>query len=129
VMVVDEERQILFPLLREGGTVAEAEEVALPGDGGLALATAHGGPWRAGAPMGEGTGALMHLPLSSGTRLVGVVRIEKFLPQKQRFEEADFGLLELVSEHAGVGIETAWIRAHAREVPLQRAALERLVGS
>jgi GAF domain-containing protein len=129
VMVVDEERQILFPLLREGGTLAEAEEIQLPGQGGLAVATAQGGPWRAGAPMGDGTGALMHLPLSSGTRLVGVVRIERFLPQKQRFEDGDYGLLELVSEHAGVGIETAWIRAHAREVPLQRGALERLVGS
>ena len=72
---------------------------------------------------------LMHLPLCSGTRLVGMARIEKFLPQKQRFDEGDFGLLELVSEHAGVGIETAWIRAHAREVPLSVRALERLVGS
>ena len=129
VMVVDEERQILFPLLREGATLAEAEEVPLPGDDGMGVAVAQSGPWRPGSPMGEGPGALMHLPLSSGTRLVGVVRIERFLPQKQRFEDSDFGLLELVSEHAGVGIETAWIRAHAREVPLQRAALERLVGS
>ena len=77
----------------------------------------------------EHVGVLMQLPLCSGTRLVGLVRIERLLPQKAELGDADGGLLELVSEHAGVGIETAWIRAHAREVPLQRAALERLVGS
>jgi hypothetical protein len=128
VFIVDEERQSLFPLLREGAPVGEVEEAAL-GSGPAGEVTAAGAPWRAGAPLGDSPGVLMHLPLYSGTRLVGVARIEKFLPQKQRFDEGDFGLLELVSEHAGVGIETAWIRAHAREVPLQRAALERLVGS
>jgi GAF domain len=128
VFVVDEERQALFPLLREGAPIVEVEEAPL-GTGPTGDLTALAGPWRPGAPLGEGPGVLMHLPLCSGTRLVGVARIEKFLPQKQRFDDGDFGLLELVSEQAGVGIETAWIRAHAREVPLQRAALERLVGS
>lgn len=128
VFVVDEERQMLFPLLREGGPASEVEETPV-GEGPTGEVTTGGAPWRAGAPLGEAPGVLMHLPLYSGTRLVGVARIEKFLPQKQRFDDGDFGLLELVSEHAGVGIETAWIRAHAREVPLQRAALERLVGS
>jgi len=69
----------------------------------------------------------MHLPLVSGTRLVGVARIESFLPQKSEFVDTDYSLLELVSEHAGIGIETAWIRAHAREVPMQRGAVESLV--
>jgi hypothetical protein len=126
---VDEERQTLFPLVREGTSEATPAEVQLPATGPLADVTVLGGPWRTGAPLGDGEGALMNLPLYSGSRLVGVARIERFLPQKQRFDEADFGLLELVSEHAGVGIETAWIRAHAREVPLQRSALERLVGT
>lgn len=128
-LAVDEERQILFPLVREGAGDAALAEVQLPAQGPLAEVTALGGPWRTGAALGAGDGVLMHLPLYSGSRLVGVARIERFLPQKQRFDEADFGLLELVSEHAGIGIETAWIRAHAREVPLRRNDLERLVGA
>ncbi|MBX7083392.1 MAG: GAF domain-containing protein [Nannocystaceae bacterium] len=129
VYVVDEERQMLFPLMREGETTAELEELPLPGEGPLGDVTGLGRPWHPGAPRGAGPGVLMQLPLCSGTRLVGLVRIERLLPQKAELGDADGGLLELVSEHAGVGIETAWIRAHAREVPLQRAALERLVGS
>lgn len=129
VYVVDEERQTLFPLMREGEGLAELEELALPGDGPLASVTNLGRPWHPGAPRGDAPGLLMQLPLCSGTRLVGLVRIERLLPQKPELVDADGGLLELVSEHAGVGIETAWIRAHAREVPLQRAALERLVGT
>jgi GAF domain-containing protein len=85
------------------------------------------GPWKSGHPRGEGDGALMNLPLVSGTRLVGVARIESFLPQKAEFNDDDHGLLELVSEHSGIGIETAWIRAHAKEVPFARSALEGLV--
>ncbi len=128
-LAVDEERQILFPLVREGVDELVLAEVQLPASGPLAEVTALGGPWRVGAALGAGDGVLMHLPLYSGSRLVGVARIERFLPQKKRFDEADFGLLELMSEHAGIGIETAWIRAHAREVPLRRMDLERLVGA
>ena len=72
---------------------------------------------------------LLQLPLYAGTRLVGLVRVERLLPQKAGLDDGDSGLLELVSEHAGVGIETAWIRAHAQDVPLSRGALERLVGT
>lgn len=129
VYVVDEERQTLFPLLREGAEVAELDELALPGRGGLADVTALGGRWTADAPSGAEPGVLLQLPLFAGTRLVGLVRVERFLPQKQAFDDGDSGLLELVSEHAGVGIETAWIRAHAQDVPLSRGALERLVGT
>ena len=68
----------------------------------------------------------MYLPLSSGTRLVAVIRIENFLPQKGSFTDNDFALLELISEQSGIAIETAWIRAHAKVVPLARRALEEL---
>lgn len=130
---VDEPRQVLFPLWREGGDPSERGvlalgELARPTTGPMAEPLAIGRPWRAGDPMGAGEGALMHLPLYSGTRLVGVTRLESFLPQKSAFADTDYGLLELISGHAGIGIEMAWIRAHADEVPLERQAIEHLVG-
>lgn len=128
VFGVDEASQMLFPLASESGPVGEGPELPL-GEAGLP----GGPPWRPWKPAdgpGRATpGALMQLPLVSGTRLLGVVRIESFLPQKQEFMDTDFGLLELISEHAGIGIETAWIRAHAEESPLERAGLERLVSA
>ena len=128
VFGVDEERQVAFPLMREGGTVEEVDELTLAADA-LSDVVPPKGPWRAGQPTAAADGVLMHLPLVSGTRLVGLTRIESFLPQKQEFAETDHGLLELVSEHSGIGIETAWIRAHAREVPMQRRAVEHLMGA
>ena len=67
--------------------------------------------------------------LVSGSRLVGVARLESFLEQKQGFADNDHQLLGLISEHAGIGIENAWIRAHTKDVPLQRQAIEHLVGA
>lgn len=127
VFCVDEERQMLFPLMREGGDLDECAEISLSEDGPLAEVLASPGAWKSGRPTGAQPGVLMYLPLSSGTRLVGLARVESFLPQKHDFIENDFGLLELISEHAGIGIESAWIRAHAREVPMARRALEELV--
>jgi hypothetical protein len=129
VFAMDEERQVLFPLLREGADLDECAEFSVPSEGPIAATLEQPGPWRVGRPLGNTDEALMHLPLVSGTRLVGVARLERFLPQKQAFAETDFGLLELVSEHSGLGIETAWIRAHAQDMPLGRAALEKLVVS
>lgn len=128
VFGVDEGRQLLFPLASESGPAAEGSELALS-EAGLP----GGPPWRswkaADGPGATGGRALMHLPLVAGTRLLGVLRIESFLPQKHEFMDTDFGLLELISEHAGIGIETAWIRAHAEETPLERSGLEQLVGA
>lgn len=138
---VDEPRQVLFPLWREGGELGELGELPRPSEGPVAEALGLGRAWRAGDPMGasdandsrdsSGGGsaaALMHLPLYSGTRLIGVLRLESFLPQKSAFADTDFGLLELISGHSGIGIEAAWIRAHADDVPLERQAIEHLVG-
>lgn len=124
---VDEEEQVAFPVMREGGDVSECTALSLSGEPPLTQIVSPSGPWRVGSPLIAGEGTLMYLPLVSGTRLVGVARIESFLPQKSEFVDTDFSLLELVSEHAGIGIETAWIRAHAREVPMQRGAVEGLV--
>jgi hypothetical protein len=129
VFAMDEERQVLFPLLREGGDLSECGELTLASEAPMAAALEQEGPWRVGRPLAGTQDTLMHLPLVSGTRIVGVARLERFLPQKKTFAETDFGLLELVSEHAGLGIETAWIRAHAKDMPLGRAALEKLVAS
>lgn len=128
---VDETRQVLFPLWREGGELSERSELPRPTEGPVADAIGIGRAWRAGDPMGAGSAddeALMHLPLYSGPRLMGMLRLESFLPQKSAFADTDFGLLELISGHSGIGIETAWIRAHADPVSLERRAIEHLVG-
>ncbi len=69
----------------------------------------------------------MYLPLVSGRRLVAVLRLEAFLAQKPGFEDNDYSL-SMISEHAGIAIESAWIRAHAKAVALQRQAVEHLLG-
>jgi hypothetical protein len=125
---IDEPRQVLFPLWREGGEASARGELPRPSEGPMADALAIGRAFRAGDPMGADDGGLMCLPLYSGTRLVGAIRLETFLPQKSAFADTDYGLLELISGHAGIGIEMAWIRAHAVEVPLERQAIEHLVG-
>ena len=127
IFCVDEERQFLFPLASEGGDVADYQEITLASDGPFAEVVRKRGPWRTGDPMISLDGALLFLPLVSGTRLVGATRIDSFLPQKHEFTENDHSLLELISEHSGIGIETAWIRAHAQEMPLRRQTVEDLV--
>lgn len=125
---VDEERQILFPVMREGGDVHEVDE--LPIDAGpLSEMVGLGRSWKSGDPTFKTGPEIMCLPLYGGTRLVGVARLESFLEQKSDFVEGDASLLSLVSEHGGIGIETAWMRAHAKDVPLQRAEIEHLVGA
>jgi len=128
LFVVDEPRRVLFPLWREGGDPAERSEMPWPETGPISDALSRGRAWRPGDPIGTTDDALMHLPMYSGTRLVGVIRVEKFLPQKSGFVDTDFGLLELISGYSGIGIENAWIRAHAEELPVEQQAIEHLVG-
>ncbi len=154
VFLADEARQSIFALQREGAELRGlGEQSVIELDSPLLQSAARlGRPWVAGDPLsatGVSTGvsaqssgkgaqesggdeALGWLPLYAGSRLVGVVRLEAFLPQKKRFEDADQGLLALVSERAGIGIETAWIRSlasQAKETPLERETLENLVGA
>lgn len=128
IFVLDESRQVLFPLWREGGDPTERPELPRPSDGPIADVMATGRAWRAGDPMGSTEDTLMHLPLFSGERLVGIIRVDSFLPQKHEFADTDYGLLELISGHSGIGIDNAWIRAHSQPVPVQRQAIEHLVG-
>nr|WP_255216670.1 GAF domain-containing protein [Pseudenhygromyxa sp. WMMC2535] len=132
IYLVDEERQVLFPALREGGSIDEIAEIALTGDAASQAQVAMvalGRPWKNGDPDFKVGDELVNLPLISGTRLVGMARLESFLEQKHGFAENDYQLLSLISEHAGIGLETAWVRAHAKEVPLRRQAIEQLVGA
>jgi hypothetical protein len=132
VFLVDEERQTLFPVAREGGPVDEIGEISLIGDDAgpaQAALVALGRPWKNGDPEFQIGDELINLPLVSGSRLVGVARLESFLEQKHGFADNDHQLLSLISEHAGIGVENAWVRAHAKEVPLQRQAIEHLVGA
>ncbi len=125
---VDEERQVLFPVMREGGDPRELDEMSVT-EGPLNSIVGLGRSWKAGDPTFAVGDEIMTLPLVGGTRLVGVARLESFLEQKTEFVEGDSSLLSLVSEHGGIGIETAWMRAHAKDVPLQRAEIEQLVGA
>ncbi len=127
---VDERDNVLFPVLREGEgdpDLPPAEDLPLSEAGTLPALGAAVAPWRSHDPIVTVPGAIMLLPLVGGTRLVGLARLERFLPQKSAFEEQDHTLLELISEHAGIGIETAWLRAHATAVPMTRGRVEDLV--
>ncbi len=130
--VLDEERQVLFALAREGGELESCGEVAAHESGpGAALSALiqRARPYSRGDPAYADETAIMYLPLVSNRRLMGVLRLESFLAQKPGFEDNDFSLLSMISEHAGIAIESAWIRAHAKVVALQRQTVEHLVGA
>lgn len=129
VFMLDEERRVLFPLSREGGDMEAVGEVALADAGPFAQMAQRARPWTRGDPAYADDAAIMYLPLVSGRRLVAVLRLEGFLAQKSGFDDNDFSLLSMISEHAGIAIETAWLRAHAKAVALQRQAVEHLVGA
>lgn len=128
IYMVDEEREMLFPVAREGGRAEEVTEARLD-DPIVAPAVALRRPWKAGDVEVHADGELLTLPFFSGSRLLGLARLESFLQQKREFARSDQGLLALISERAGYGLETAWIRAHAREAPLRRDTVESLMPS
>lgn len=127
--VLDEERRALFPIAREGGEMEALGELAVADESPTAHMIQRARPWTRGDPAYADENAIMYLPLVSGRRLVAVLRLEGFLAQKAGFEDHDYSLLSMISEHAGIAIETAWIRAHAKAVALQRQAVEHLVGA
>jgi hypothetical protein len=128
VYLADEERQIFFPVMREGGNVGEVSEEKIAEVRERVPAFATGEAWRLGDSLDPWIeGELMTLPLYAGSRLLGAVRIQGFLAQKSEFMPADLELVSLVSEHAGIGVENAWLRAHADDAPMARGAIEDLV--
>lgn len=129
VFMFDEERRVLFPLSREGGDMEAVGEVPLADQGPFTQMAQRARPWTRGDPAYADDAAIMYLPLVSGRRLVAVLRLEGFLAQKSGFDDNDFSLLSMISEHAGIAVETAWIRAHAKAVALHRQAVEHLVGA
>jgi len=129
LFMLDEERKVLFALAREGGEVEACPEVPILEGGPLAALVQRARPWTRGDPAYADDAAIMYLPLVSNRRLVAVLRLESFLAQKPGFEDNDYSLLSMISEQAGIAIETAWIRAHARAAVLQRQAVEQLVGA
>ncbi|WAS98623.1 GAF domain-containing protein [Nannocystis punicea] len=127
--LVDEERRVLFPIAREGGEMNELVEIEMDEASPAAQMVQRGRPWTRGDPAYASDDVIMYLPLVSGRRLVAVLRLEAFLAQKPGFEDNDYSLLSMISEHAGIAIESAWIRAHAKAVALQRQAVEHLLGA
>lgn len=120
---VDEPRNVLFRLHHVGGTEAHVPEVV--DLHGLSLPS---------APLSQASATslpptlladgLLELPLRSGSRLMGLVHLQAFLPQKSSFVESDLALLEIVAETTGLCLESAWIRAHATNVPLTQEGFE-----
>lgn len=127
--LVDEERRMLFPIAREGGEIDDVGEVEMDEASPAAQMIQRGRPWTRGDPAYAADDVIMYLPLVSGRRLVAVLRLEAFLAQKPGFEDNDYSLLSMISEHAGIAIETAWMRAHAKAVALQRQVVEHLLGA
>ncbi len=129
LFLLDEDRQVLFALAREGGDIEACGEIPAGEGSPFAAMVQRARPWTRGDPAHSDDNAIMYVPLVSGRRLVAVLRLESFLAQKPGFEDNDYSLLSMISEHAGIAIETAWIRAHAKAVALQRQAVEHLVGA
>jgi len=119
---LDEPRATWFPLQTVGWKDAER-----PPEIPRAEVVVHSGVPPAKLPPPR-DGGLLDLPLRSGERLVALLRLEAFLPQKSAFSESDFALLEIIAECAGIMLESAWIRAHCGELPLARTGLEELLG-
>ncbi len=128
IYCADETRNEMFPIAREGGDLAERQPISMA-DPILGSVLNVRAVWRPGDPRGKSKGVIMQLPLIAGDRAVGIVHLEQFLPQKKSFGDSDHGLLELISEHAGIAIEAAWVRTHAKDEPLCREAVESLVGA
>lgn len=123
IYAVDEPRNVLFRLHHVGGTESAVPEVvdlhglALP-EAPLDRASATSLP---PTLLADG---LLELPLRSGSRLIGLVHLQAFLPQKSSFVDSDLALLEIVAETTGLCLESAWIRAHATNVPLTQEGFE-----
>lgn len=125
--MADEERQVVFPLIREGAPFDELEERPMADDGPIAAVAGLGRPWQGGDPVPHEFGVLMYLPLVSDERLVGVITLETYLPQKSGLSDDDFAVLAMLSEHGGIALEKVWIAAHATSARLTRRALESLL--
>lgn len=123
---VDESRNVLFPLHRCGAETGEVAEIPLAHLDVVSGPSALASPGAVNAPRMQGP-ALLDLSLRSGSRPIGLLRLEAFLPQKSEFADSDLALLEIVAETAGMCLESAWIRAHAEALPFTRGGLEELV--
>lgn len=129
VLMIDEPRQVAFPVLREGAHIEELEERSLADESPLAAIVGLGRPWQGGDPIPHEYGVLMFLPLTSRARLMGILCLESFLPQKSELSDDDYAVLAMLSEHAGLALENAWCRAHAPPTPLASAAVQALVSA
>lgn len=129
VLMIDEPRQVAFPVLREGAHIEELEERSLADESPLAAIVGLGRPWQGGDPIPHEYGVLMFLPLTSRARLMGILCLESFLPQKSELSDDDYAVLAMLSEHAGLALENAWCRAHAPPTPLAAAAVQALVSA
>ncbi|MCA9718094.1 MAG: GAF domain-containing protein [Myxococcales bacterium] len=130
IFMVDEERSALFPVAREGGDIEEVDEMPLTGpEARLAPLFRDPRPWSRGDNAYTDERSILYLPMVNGERLMAIIRIESFLAQKSGFVDNDYSLLAMISEHAGIALDSAWHRAHSRDVPLTRMTVEQLVGA
>lgn len=128
---VDAERATLFPLRLEGRDRDEASEPAelpLSDSGPVATAAKATARWHSRDLSSRTLSSTLAIPLVSGDRVMGVVELVRFLPQKMDFTDDDLALLELISSESGAAMDAAWTRAHARDVAFSRAGVEVLLG-
>ena len=122
----DESTGVLFALHREGDEEPE-QDVAISEIDNGALATT-GGPWLPPCPLfGANESRLGWLQLHTGRRLIGALRLDALLSQKDLLNSADTELLSLISEHGAIALENAWYRPITSQTPLSRRILEDLV--
>jgi hypothetical protein len=122
---IDDEAALLFPISIEGPIPAPPVEPL--GQGVGATMKALGRAWLPRDEKIVAEGGLFWVPLYSIRRLVGAMRLDALLPQKEDLNASDLELLSLLSEHAGQAFESAWNRAVAAKEPISRRVLEELV--
>ncbi|MCA9635372.1 MAG: GAF domain-containing protein [Myxococcales bacterium] len=127
LLMVDEVRQVVFPLVREGASIDELEERPLADNGPIAAVAGLGRAWQGGDPVPHEFGVLMYLPLVSGDRMLAVLTLEAYLPQKSALSDDDFAVLAMLSENGGHALENVWVRTYANAAPMTRQAVERLL--
>lgn len=119
IMLLDETRQSLRPLVVEGADPTQVTAVRL-GEGPIGQA-AQSGERRLKPPEEKGdvfADPLAIIPLVVGTDVIGVINLYKLLQQKASFGDIDEELFNLLGAHAATAIFTAMLHLERGSRPI-----------
>ena len=115
VYLFDDKKQLLVPLLTDGGhsdaDIPVGRESPLPGVMAQMTERAYltGLPFVAEGELAAVVGPVACVPLKMDERVVGVVVIDRVLAQKERFLPVDFELFKMLGGHAATALAGAML--------------------